>query len=156
MYFPGLELYRVESASRKYFRFHIVLFVREETMILNANWFGLELPFRYYLCWLKRLGWPMGYVYDPLNFERQEAWESIPLYFPAQTMVVDIRPLKSGRPTSRRLSLKAWILRRSSLAETSAATGSVSWRKRWANKKSSIGNESDRGTRNILCTLWDD
>ena len=47
MCFPGLELYRVESASRKYFRFHLVLFVREETMILNANWFGLELPLRY-------------------------------------------------------------------------------------------------------------
>ena len=43
------------------------------TLILNANWFGLELPFRYYPCWLERLDWPMGYVYDPLNFERQEA-----------------------------------------------------------------------------------
>lgn len=72
MYFPGLELYRVESVSRKYFRFHMVLAVREETMILNANWFGLELPFRYYPCWLERLDWPMGYVYDLLNFERQE------------------------------------------------------------------------------------
>lgn len=28
---------------------------------------------RYYPCWLERLDWPMGYVYDPLNFERQEA-----------------------------------------------------------------------------------
>lgn len=41
MYFPGLELYRVESVSRKYFRFHMVLAVREETMILNANWFAI-------------------------------------------------------------------------------------------------------------------
>ena len=48
MCFPGLEFYRVESASRKYFRFHLALVVSEEAMILNANWFGLELPFRYY------------------------------------------------------------------------------------------------------------
>ena len=73
MYYPGLEFYRVESAPRKYFRFHLVLAVREEAMILNANWFGLELPFRYYPCWLECLDWPMGYVYDPLNFERQDA-----------------------------------------------------------------------------------
>lgn len=52
MCFPGLEFYRVESASRKYFRFHLALVVSEEAMILNANWFGLELPFRYYPCWL--------------------------------------------------------------------------------------------------------
>jgi hypothetical protein len=25
MYYPGLEFYRVESAPRKYFRFHLVL-----------------------------------------------------------------------------------------------------------------------------------
>lgn len=73
MCFPGLELYRVESASRKYFRFHFALAISEGAMILNANWFGLELPFRYYPCWLERLDWPMGYVYDPLNFERQKA-----------------------------------------------------------------------------------
>lgn len=72
MCFPGLEFYRVESASKKYFRFHLALVVSEEAMILNANWFGVELPFRYYPCWLERLYWPMGYVYDPLNFERQE------------------------------------------------------------------------------------
>ena len=69
----GLELYRVESVSRKYFRFHLALAIREEATILNANWFGLELPFRYYPSWLERLKWPMGYVYDPLNFERLEA-----------------------------------------------------------------------------------
>lgn len=46
MCFPGLEFYRVESASKKYFRFHLALVVSEEAMILNANWFGLELPFR--------------------------------------------------------------------------------------------------------------
>lgn len=67
MCFPGLELYRVESVPRKYFKFHFALAISEGAMILNANWFGLELPFRYYPCW------PMGYVYDPLNFERQEA-----------------------------------------------------------------------------------
>ena len=66
MCFPGLEFYRVESASRKYFRFHLALVVSEEAMIL-------ELPFRYYPCWLECLDWPMGYVYDPLNFERQDA-----------------------------------------------------------------------------------
>lgn len=69
----GLELYRVESASRKYFRLHLALAIREEATILNADWFGLELPFRYYPSWLERLDWPMGYVYDPLNFERLEA-----------------------------------------------------------------------------------
>ncbi|MFR9068726.1 MAG: hypothetical protein ACLVJH_19650 [Faecalibacterium prausnitzii] len=51
----------------------LALVVSEEAMILNANWFGLELPFRYYPCWLECLDWPMGYVYDPLNFERQDA-----------------------------------------------------------------------------------
>lgn len=73
MNWPGLELYRVESASRKYFRFHLELAIREAATIFNADWFGLELPFRYYPCWLERLGWPIGYVYDPLNFERLEA-----------------------------------------------------------------------------------
>ena len=33
--------------------------------------------------------------------------EHIPLYFPAQTMAVGIRPLRSERPTNRRLSVKA-------------------------------------------------
>lgn len=73
MNWRGLELYRVESASRKYFRFHLALAIREEATILNANWFGLELAFHYYPCWLERPNWPMGYVYDPLNFERLEA-----------------------------------------------------------------------------------
>lgn len=72
MCLPELEFYRVESASRKYFMFHFALAIREGAMILNTNWFGLELPFRYYPCWLERLGWPMGYVYDLLNFERLE------------------------------------------------------------------------------------
>lgn len=72
MNWPGLELYRVESAPRKYFRFHLALAIKEDAAVLNAVWFGLELPFHYYPCWLERLNWPMGYVYDPLNFERQE------------------------------------------------------------------------------------
>ena len=71
MNWPGLEFYRIESAPRKYFRFHLSLAIREEAMVLNADWFGLELSFRYYPCWLKRLNWPMGYVYDPLNFEKE-------------------------------------------------------------------------------------
>lgn len=52
MNWRGLELYRVESASRKYFRFHLALAIREEATILNANWFVLELAFT-----IIRAGW---------------------------------------------------------------------------------------------------
>ena len=71
MNWPGLELYRVESASRKYFRFHLALGIKEDAAVLNAVWFGSELPFRYYPCWLERLNWRMGRVYDALNFEKE-------------------------------------------------------------------------------------
>lgn len=71
MNWPGLELYRIESAPRKYFRFHLQLYIREEAKKLNAEWLGLELSFHYYPCWLERLDWRMGYVYDPLNFEKE-------------------------------------------------------------------------------------
>lgn len=74
MFFPGLELYRVESVPRKYFRFHMVLAIREETMILNANWFGLELPFRYYPCCLPVTGpLPMSWCGTALRALRRRA-----------------------------------------------------------------------------------
>lgn len=66
---PGLELYRVESVWRKWCRFQLALYIRECATKMNADWFGLELPFRYYPYWLERLGAVSGGSYDMWDVE---------------------------------------------------------------------------------------